>query len=90
MLQIVHFLFSMPVVYRPHPSFSIIATAHAQALCWKGSSSHITAIYAAECCNTVLLLVAAEHAGYVLYRALVALLIARNFRALHSNTVQQY
>ena len=51
MLQIVHSLFSMPVVYRPHPFFSIIATAHAQALCWKGSSSHKTA----ECCNTVLL-----------------------------------
>ena len=76
MLQIVHFLFSMPVVYRPHPAFSIIATAHAQALCWKGSSSHITAIYAAECCNTVLLLVATERAFYVLYRALVIAILS--------------
>ena len=24
MLQIVHFLFSMPVVYRPHPLFSML------------------------------------------------------------------
>ena len=43
-LQIVHFLFSMPVVYRPHPLFWYAdATAHAQALCCKGSSRHETA-----------------------------------------------
>ena len=48
-LQIVHFLFSMPVVYRPHPLSSVTdATAHAQALCWKGSSNHETASYASD------------------------------------------
>ena len=45
------------------------ATAHAQAQCWKGSSSHETA--AAERCNTIYATVATERAGYVLYRALV-------------------
>ena len=40
LLQIVHFLFSMPVVYRPHQLFQYAAvTAHAQAQRWKGSSS---------------------------------------------------
>ena len=41
-LQIVYFLLSMPVVYRPRPLAD--ATAHAQARCWKGSSSHETAM----------------------------------------------
>ena len=67
-LQIVDFLFSMPVVYRPHPSLAqkyADATAHAQAPCWKRSSSHETAM--PQYCATV----ATERAGYVLYRALV-------------------
>ena len=57
MLQIVHFPFSMPVVYRPHPAFSITATAHAHgsSVLERVVNGHITAIYAAECCNTVLL-----------------------------------
>ena len=40
MLQIVYFLFNMPVVYRPHPLFSM----HVQAQCWKGSSGYKTAM----------------------------------------------
>ena len=43
-LQIVHSLFSMTVVYRPHPSFQYaVVTVHAQAQCWKGSSHLKTA-----------------------------------------------
>ena len=44
-LQIVHFLFNMPVVYRPHPLFyHADATAHTPAQYWKGSSGHKTAL----------------------------------------------
>ena len=44
-LTSVHFLFNMPVVYRPHPLYlHADATAHAQAQCWKGSSGHKIAL----------------------------------------------
>ena len=68
-LQIGHFLFNMPVVYQPHPLFlHADETAYAQAQCWKGSSGH------KQLCRRMLYYyatVATEHAGYVLYRALV-------------------
>ena len=43
-------------------------TAHAQAQCWKGSSCHKNLI-----CHAAIIYatVATEHAGYVLYRALI-------------------
>ena len=76
MLQIVHFLFGMPVVYRPHPTFSmqmrLRMLKHAV-----GKGRHVMKqlhMYASECCNTT---VATERAGYVLYRALVMYAIVR-------------
>ena len=51
-LQIMHFLFNMPVVYPSYPLFYYTdVTAHAQPQRWKGLSSHTTAT---ECCNTTL------------------------------------
>ena len=70
-LQVMQFLFSMPVVYRPHPLYwhGMLMQLHAQAQCWKGLSSHKTALpqRVLEYYATV----ATERAGYVLYRALV-------------------
>ena len=69
----------MPVVYRPHPVYwhnnYAHAIAHAQAQCWKGLSSHKKALLQSmegtEYCTTVV----TEHAGYVLYGALVIVCI---------------
>ena len=47
------------------------AIAHAQAQCWKGSSSHKTALLQSMEGAEYYATVATEHMGYVLYRALV-------------------
>ena len=47
-------------------SFGTQLWINAQAQCWKGSSSHKTAIYAVECCNAMLYIVATESAGFSL------------------------
>ena len=71
-LQIVHFLFSMRVVYRPHPLFlhnSMLIRLRMLKL-RVGKDCHVMK----QLCLRVLqyyATVATERAGYVLYRALV-------------------
>ena len=69
MLQIVYFLFNMPVVYRPHPLFSMLMRLRMLKLS-VGKGRQVIK----QLCRRVLqyyATVATERAGYVLYRALV-------------------
>ena len=71
MLQIVYFLFNIPVVYRPHPFLSILMRLRMLKLS-VGKGRQVIK----QLCRRVLqycasATVATERAGYVLYRALV-------------------
>ena len=69
MLQIVHFLFNFPVVYRPHPLFSMLMQLRMLKLSIGKGRQVIK-----QLCRRMLQnygTVATERAGYVLYRALV-------------------
>ena len=76
-LQIVHFLFTMPspVVYQPHPLHRqvLIQWLHMLKLSVEKGRQVMKQLSEVEYCNTTYatVLVAIEHAGYVLFRALV-------------------
>ena len=68
--EIVHFLFSMPVVYRPHPLYWPVLMRLRMLKLSVGKGRQVIK----QLCNTVLQYYstgATERAGYVLYRALV-------------------
>ena len=72
----VHFLFSMPVIYRPHPLYwHVLMRLRMLKLC-VGKGHEVIK----QLCSRVLQYystVVTERAGYVLYRALVFLLVPR-------------
>ena len=68
-LQIVHFLFCIPVVYRPHPLYWHVLMQLRMLKVSVGKGRQIIK----QLCIIVLQYYTTERAGYVLYRALVYL-----------------